>query len=275
MGIYFDGTNEYTMKLYDIYSKILKNEAGQVIVEGIRDTGKDLVFMPRTGRDAETHVCNADTYVPPSQREDRSPYGVSKLNGNYYHGDDDDPDTPEDERYIQVNTGRIGTGKGVDVTIYFSPDDYYKSKCNHGGPGAQVDDVLHHEMVHALRSMQGQFNPIPTKNKDYDTDEEFLAIVATNVYISAKGGTRFRAGHHGYKLLNAPLNTSSGFIDNKDNWDLMNIYRLSWDRIFAGLSMVASATFNPFRELVVKLAYQTEKTAAGQRANVRWHPNRV
>jgi hypothetical protein len=121
--------------------------------------------------------------------------------------------------------------------------------------GASPDESLHHEMVHALRNMQGKFNAIPTKNQFYDSDEEFLAIVATNVYISAKGGTQFRAHHHGHERLQSPLNTSSGFLTDQDNLDLMNIYRLSWDRIFLDLSIVVSAKFNPFRELTNNLAY--------------------
>ena len=43
-------------------------------------------------------------------------------------------------------------------------------------------------MIHALRNMQGKTNHIPTDDSGYDNDEEFLAIVATNVYISAGGG---------------------------------------------------------------------------------------
>jgi hypothetical protein len=155
-----------------------------------------------------------------------------------------------------MGRGHRGTGKGADVQLKFSPDEHHKSKCDKAGPGSATDEVLHHEMVHALRVMQGKRNMIPTKDPDYENDEEFLAIVATNVYISAKSGTQFRAHHRGYAALQPPLNTSSGFLSDQDNFDLMNIYRLSWDGIFLGLSMVVSAKFNPFRELTNNLAYQ-------------------
>ena len=41
----------------------------------------------------------------------------------------------------------------------------------------------------------GLSNPVPTVNTSYLNEEEFLAIVVTNVYVSAKGGTKFRANH--------------------------------------------------------------------------------
>ena len=43
-------------------------------------------------------------------------------------------------------------------------------------------------LIDALRYMQGKSNAIPTEDSalGYDTEEEFLAIVAANVYMSAK-----------------------------------------------------------------------------------------
>jgi hypothetical protein len=68
-------------------------------------------------------------------------------------------------------------------------------------------------MIHSLRQMEGNQTGVPTKDKlrDYGDDEEFLAIVAVNVYISAtKRDDQLRADHHGFKALAAPLNTSQG-----------------------------------------------------------------
>ena len=62
-----------------------------------------------------------------------------------------------------VPPGMVGTGKGSDVTIYFTPDTRQKSGCNTGTYGSQPDEVLFHEMVHALRYMQGKSNAIPTE----------------------------------------------------------------------------------------------------------------
>ena len=62
-----------------------------------------------------------------------------------------------------------------------------------------------------------------------------------------------------------PLNTSKGFLGDPDNLKIMSIYRLVWTAVFTALAGVASAQFNPFRELSNMLRYQgplgTQKTA--------------
>jgi hypothetical protein len=70
------------------------------------------------------------------------------------------PDT--DERYEDSNINRsdTGTGDGSSVEISFDPDNYTES-CIRRGAASQPDDVLLHEMVHALRMMQGKYNQIP------------------------------------------------------------------------------------------------------------------
>jgi hypothetical protein len=125
-------------------------------------------------------------------------------------------------------------------------DQYRKYKCA-GGPSSQPDDVLFHEMVHCLRYMQGKANHVPTENSFYDNEEEFLAIVVTNVFISAKGGMAFRANHHGHELLKPPLNTSQGFLVDRDNLKVMSIHRLLWTDTFNALAMVAACRSPEFR----------------------------
>jgi hypothetical protein len=61
--------------------------------------------------------------------------------------------------------------------------------------------------------MQSPSNPVPTANTSYLNEEEFLAIVVECVYISAKGGTKFRANHFDDSVLWSPLDTSKGFVD--------------------------------------------------------------
>jgi hypothetical protein len=85
-------------------------------------------------------------------------------------------------------TADKGTGEGSSVEIGFDPDNYSEA-CIKRGPGSQPDVVLLHEMVHALRMMQGQYNKVPTKNAFYDDEEEFVAIVIANVYLSQSPST--------------------------------------------------------------------------------------
>jgi hypothetical protein len=154
-----------------------------------------------------------------------------------------------DERYNIVPYNQKGTGEGSDVEISFDPDAYIRSRCDKGGVES-TDVVLFHEMVHALRKMQGKQNHIPTENPLLDNDEEFLAIVIANMYISSQGGHQFRDNHHGYKPLAPPLNTSKGFVDDAANFKLLINYKRLWPETIVWLGLVP-AFFNPFRELIL------------------------
>ena len=256
-NIYFGGSLEYNMAAYRVYSKIAENPVGQVIINAIMRTKKELTLVPYNKGKQALYGDNALT--KPDNPAAGAPGGVSRVGGAYwYAGKDDNPYTRADERYDMVPPGMVGTGSGSDVTIYFTPDMRQKSGCNAGTYGSQPDEVLFHEMVHALRHMQGQSNAIPTEDsaRGYDTEEEFLAIVVANVYMSAKKCTQLRADHHGHKPLQPPLNTSAGFLTDSINLKLMNIYHLLWKPTFLALSQVTGVTFNPFHELVANWKLQ-------------------
>jgi Effector protein len=256
-AIKYDGSDEYNQKVDSIVQQIAKNDVGAVIVRQITARGQELSFVPRDQRRvAANGVCNAETGA--QNWPDSAPAGVSaKGPGYWYRGEPDNPRTPlpDDERYSLMPFGATGTGNGSDVTIHFDPDAYFRSKCDQEGPGSASDEVLLHEMVHALREMQGQRNPIPTENAGYDNDEEFLAVVVTNVYMSSKGASLLRADHASYRPLKPPLTTSQGFLADPDNLKLMKIYNLIWESTFADLALLGSQQFNPFREFSKSLAY--------------------
>src|SRR5262245_54051818 len=71
-------------------------------------------------------------------------------------------------------------GLGSPVTLHYTPAMWNLPFA--GGP----DDVLLHELVHAMRQEQGVMLPLPTAggNAGYDNDEEFLAILLTNIALS-------------------------------------------------------------------------------------------
>ena len=86
-----------------------------------------------------------------------------------------------------------------------------------------------------------------------------LAIVVTNVYMSANNKLQLRADHFAYSPLKAPLDTSAGFLADPENWKMMNIYKLTWQPLFWLLSkQVPDAKFNPFRELTDRLEWMTD-----------------
>lgn len=72
--------------------------------------------------------------------------------------------------------------------------------------------------------MQGVYQsaPTPAPLDAYLNMEEFVAIVITNIYISAKykddrWKTMLNADHTGSKALQAPENTSAGFVAQPGN----------------------------------------------------------
>ncbi|MFL5241233.1 MAG: hypothetical protein ACJ8FY_03925 [Gemmataceae bacterium] len=171
---------------------------------------------------------------------------------------------PEDDKVLTENqkTGKIskssqnGTGQGSNVEAYFTAENYMLNdkgwnQCFGGHYGSQPDEALFHELVHALRQMYGLYYPFPTMGSlvDYGDEEEFFAIVATNVYISAKNkNDQLRASHNGFEPLAAPLNTSSGFVDDSDNRQLLQRQCFANKVLWFELA-VSNAQFNPFREL--------------------------
>jgi hypothetical protein len=249
-GIFFTSVGDYPAKTYKVYDKILNNPVGKVIVDGIKATSRDLTFKPRTQTDIDTYgVCDAHTLAldPPGAY----PKGVGGNGSAMYKGHPDDVKTPKDERFDKSNIDTIdtGTGAGSGVEIGFDPDNLSQS-CINQGPASQPDESLLHEMVHALRMTQGQYNPVPTKNQFYDDEEEFLAIVVANVYISQKDAAALlRGNHHDRDRLWPPLNTSAGFVADKENYNVLQNYQSKWLPTFTNLARLVTPQFNPFREV--------------------------
>jgi len=255
------GLADYRRSVEEQLTKIKRNPVGSIIVNGITGGERALFITPYTKADQP----NAETIADKTQAA--APKGVSggygKDQAGWFRGHLDDPDTIiTDERYDKYPVGKgKGTGEGSDVQIGFSVNAGSST-----GPGSQPDELLCHELVHALRMTQGKFNPIPTDDKnEYDNEEDFLAVVTTNVYMSANNKLELRADHNDFTVLKPPLNTSDGFLisgknhNRKSNLELMKIYNLVWQPTFSALSAVP-AKFNPFRAL--KLLLGTSPDAA-------------
>jgi hypothetical protein len=157
---------------------------------------------------------------------------------------------------------RTGTGRGSDAEIYFSPE-----RLRPGGPGFKADEVLFHEMVHAVRAIHGVSTSTFRMGGGYDNEEEFVAVVVTNVYLSEKKQTALRA-NHGRGALRDPAN----FLDSPDvpppgARGLLSIVRLNQPRFFASLAAIEpkEAAFNPLRQL----ADETAKAASAHEAKMR------
>lgn len=269
LNIRIEGPDAHVEGVGLLLGQIMSNMVGAAIIRAIAATGKDLLIEPYNQRMMEDEgVCNSVT--KPQKGIDNvraaSPGGLmgGQPGAPWYKGNLDIPRrgmSRHDQHSYKI--GR-STGKGADVQMYYSPDLFATKVggegCSKGAFGSLADEILLHELVHALRFMQGRVNPIPTEDhlKRYTTHEEFLAIVVANVYISAKPSLQLRADHHGHARLRDSLSTSAGFLSDPGNLHLMNIYNLVWRPTFQDLARVGWDTFpafNPFRELANRLAH--------------------
>jgi hypothetical protein len=263
--------SDYEKNILVLVDQIKGRPVGQVIVEAIEGTGKQLTIRPESERPAGSFdpklmysgsVSLAATFpVDSAGRQNyaaASPASLSRTAPDgpdkWYAGKSDDPDTMNaDERY-DAALPRWGDpkGGGSDVHLFFTLHKGTDVACKNGSSYcADLDDeILLHEMVHALRYMQGVSNPVPTTAR-YKNEEEFLAVVITNVYVSKKkGNTLLSPAYRKYGPLQAPLNTTAGFLEDtleeKENKRILTFYSTHWQPVFGRLGEV-DTLFNPFR----------------------------
>ena len=92
-------------------------------------------------------------------------------------------------------------GAGSNALLPFNPEGGQACQANPQAGGCISmgrDELMLHELVHALRQMRGLWETIAVNAPDqaFDDSEEFYAIVLTNIFMSANGQTRLRKDHH-------------------------------------------------------------------------------
>jgi hypothetical protein len=136
------------------------------------------------------------------------------------------------------------------------PDGYYYELL-----AWQDDESLLHELVHALRILQGQWYPQVVGSrwtKRYDSTEEFYGILIANIYLSEKGKTVLRSDHQ-QGALSKLENTSELFLrgkdnlkDTRDNLALVKHLSHTSPSLFHQIVQVKPmGGFNPIREYVI------------------------
>jgi hypothetical protein len=164
----------------------------------------------------------------------------------------------------------VGAGGGSDSDISFTPSMFTKF-CNQQKKGhkagAHPDEVLFHEMVHAVRQMRGLLNPLPLGFL-YDTEEEFYAILLANIYASETGrAIDLRSDHHGFEHLTT--DTNAKFLPKKDMTDYR--YRLVDKLVHEERQMALAlakihAPFNPIRRY-----YELQRSSAHVHSTAHLH----
>jgi hypothetical protein len=100
--------------------------------------------------------------------------------------------------------------------VLFSPATR-ASGCSNGKAATLPHEVLYHELVHALRQISGHLHRHKVINKlvPYTNTEEFLAVLATNIFISDVTNhwkTSLRADHTSHATLDPALADSFRFF---------------------------------------------------------------
>jgi hypothetical protein len=242
-------SSQYEESIITVLDKIKQNLAGSAILGYFEGNKHKLTIIPYTDLYIIRHNkkrCNAST--EPDFEADGHPEGKAWYTNADLH---DKSGTRED------TSGKKGTGLGSDVHLHFNPDqkDVVSGRvtsCFTSILGSLPDQVLFHEMIHALRYMKALDLGKPTYGnlEGYDDDEEFLAIVITNVYMSAWGLKEFRANHDGYKK--ASYQTSADFLSEADNLKTLTDNYVDFADVYQLLALIPGsvAAFNPFRELI-------------------------
>jgi hypothetical protein len=156
-----------------------------------------------------------------------------------------------------VPHGGLGTGRGSDVFVHYSPSVFHDEDAfewdgtaraayfNFLGtmppdPGEDPEEVLLHELVHALRQMSGREDRMPMGH-GFDTREEFLAVLITNMYSSERGSFRPLRADHNVAYLSDPAT----WRDNAEYHTLIRGITCSNPSLVHRLIAVKTA-FNPF-----------------------------
>ncbi len=175
---------------------------------------------------------------------------------------------------VDAAHAEIGIGWGTDSIVSFSPRVF--SHHIHGA--CHADEVLHHELTHALRDVQGH---LLTRGmgESYPNQEEFFAVLTTNIYISAKHAhLPLRGGYdHPTDLLDtAARNRGSVYGDGvvTESQSFVQHHLAEVDRLYDEERPYASevarvnCTYNPFRDYAHDY---TARSLFSRHMDSEWH----
>jgi hypothetical protein len=237
--VFIDGTgtdsyptaHEYENALTMILNRITRWASGNALIREIERTPRILKIVPLA-------FGNFNAYTGPVSSSGGTAKGATVKDG-------------EGKPVGEVPV--TGFGTGTSCILQFDPvtwiaycKDGIKHKCDNAG--AKPDEVLVHEMTHATRAMRGLLNSMPL-GSNYDTEEEFLAILVANIYISESGRPEdLRLDHHGSAQLRD--NTDAAFLPARDpnayRYRLIDQFIRQQPKLTADLARV-QCPFNPLR----------------------------
>ena len=148
--------------------------------------------------------------------------------------------------HLVCNAGAGGLPTGAYVQ--FTPSIFSTSSplgCNHANSaGADPGEILFHELVHALRNTarkwrQGSIGGIAPS---YENDEEFIALMLTNIYISERHRP-LRRDIRGFVPL---AQTSESTVKSAAKITLIEVVKRDHPEMFRRITR-SSAKYNPLK----------------------------
>ncbi len=149
---------------------------------------------------------------------------------------------PGDSAIIEFDPSVWGGGSLVrDLAQSGNPTQY-------SGAGMEAEDVLFHELIHALRSLKGVSDRRRTETADYVSVEEFAACLITNITLNEKNPRGpLRYGEINFKPMPEPFRTSAGYLRHTEHVDL--IRRLYGQDVSLMHNIAGSPHQNPFNPI--------------------------
>jgi hypothetical protein len=146
----------------------------------------------------------------------------------------------------------VGTGRGSAVVIEYTPGMWAPGSpiATQFATPTRAQQVLLHELVHAIRMMRGLLDRRTAQNRlaGYDDRDEFHAILITNIHCCQMGIHPLRRNHHGYQPL---LNPAAFYHQPHNKLMVMDLCREMPDITRALASIVC--TFNPIRDYCLEM----------------------
>lgn len=161
-----------------------------------------------------------------------------------------------------VGGGEVKPGAaGVSGFVAYSPGTFSSTGACSALPAGETkgrlwDEILFHELVHVFRNATGKWNtasPLSYSMRHYDDNEEFIAVLCTNIYISDRSNkikSGLRAGHRGYGAM-APADAMRFglFASSKNAYTLMKKFCDDNPIFTKALSdRLADAEYNPIAD---------------------------
>ena len=162
-------SDAYEAAVVAVSGRVLSNRVGRIVVDEFARQVTVIPFPNQAGGNA---------FGTPINERGSNPRGARQ----FYCGDLQN--TPVDETGQPIPNVPRGTGAGTTSFVEFTPQHWTGANV----PGADpnqiwADELLLHEMVHALANTRGAHS-CRAAGFNYDTYDEFVAITVTNVYRS-------------------------------------------------------------------------------------------